>query len=255
MIPKRPLIFVSNDDGIDAKGLYALIDIARSFGEVIAVAPETPQSGKSSALTAEDPLRVTQMPDYNGCKTYKVNGTPVDCAKLSFHSILPRVPDMVLSGINHGANTGNSVIYSGTMGIAFEGSIQGIPSIGFSLTDFSKDADFSKAEGIIKHIITDVLKSGLPEGVCLNVNIPSGLIPEGIKIVKAAEGKWTEEYMKCVDPHNRTYYWLTGKYINLEPENPETDLYWIKRNFATVVPCIQDRTAYSSIDKIKNILS
>lgn len=255
MIPNRPLIFVSNDDSIDAKGLYALIDMARSFGEVIAVAPETPQSGKSSALTADDPLRATQMPEYNGCKIYKVNGTPVDCAKLSFHSILPCVPDMVLSGINHGANTGNSVIYSGTMGIAFEGSLQGIPSIGFSLTDFSKTADFSKAESIIKHIISGVLKSGLPDGVCLNVNIPAKSTPEGIKIVKAAKGRWTEEYMKCVDPHNRTYYWLTGNYMNLEPENTETDLYWIKRNFATVVPCIADRTAYDSISEISKILS
>ncbi len=177
METKKPLIFVSNDDGIFANGVHCLIDRLLQFGDVVAVCPDSPRSAQSMALTVNSPLRVTQVDDYHGAKMYKVNGTPVDCVKLSMHNVLPRIPDLVVSGINHGSNASINVLYSGTMGVAFEGCAFGIPSIGFSLTDHSPAADFEPCYPFIDAIVKGVLEHGLPEGVCLNVNIPNSATP------------------------------------------------------------------------------
>lgn len=244
---ERPLIFIGNDDGFRAGGLDALINIAADYGDVVAVAPFEHQSGKSSAITVDLPLRVHLIRDEEHVRLYSVNGTPVDCAKLAFDRLLPRVPDLLLSGINHGYNSGNSVIYSGTMGVVFEGSFRGVPSIGFSYGDYMPDVDFAPCEPVVRQIIEQVLGEGLPEGVCLNVNMPKCERILGVKRVKSAAGYWKEEFEERVDPHGRVYYWLTGQYHNAEPDNAATDHYWLSRHYATVVPCRADQTAYDCL--------
>ncbi|MDE6283107.1 MAG: 5'/3'-nucleotidase SurE [Muribaculaceae bacterium] len=234
---EKKLILISNDDSVNAPGLHVLVDCVKDLGEVWVVAPAEPKSGQSSSLTFNAPLRVTEHPDYEGAHLFSVSGTPVDCVKLAMHTILPRRPDLVLAGINHGSNAGNSVIYSGTMGAVFEGCMDGIPSIGYSLLHHSMAADFSECLPFVKSLTAEVLDKGLPEGVCLNVNFPAKVKIEGMKVVRAARSHWTEEYKQYIDPHGKPFYWLTGSQVNEDKDNPETDLYWLSRNYATCVPC------------------
>jgi len=232
----RPLILVTNDDGVNAKGLHHLIDCVSHMGDVIAVAPDEPQSGKSSALTVSEALRITRHADRNGAKIYSVSGTPVDCVKLALHTIVPRTPDMLLSGVNHGSNAAVNVIYSGTMGAAIEGALFGIPSIGYSLMHHALDADFSATTPFIEALTAKVLENGLPEGICLNVNIPANCTPEGMKLLRGARGYWNEGYQEFTDPAGHTFYMLSGRFSNREPECPDTDEYWLKRNWISIVP-------------------
>lgn len=253
MTNTRPLIMISNDDGVDARGIIHLAGIATEFGDVIVVAPDTAQSGKSSALTVNAPLMLSQYPDWDSAKVYSVNGTPVDCVKVGMHAILDRKPDLLLSGINHGSNAAINNIYSGTMGAAMEGCVLGIPSIGFSLLSHSPDADLTPLTPFIKEIIGKVIEKGLPDGVCLNVNFPARCTPKGMKVLRAAKGYWTEEYEDYATPHDIPFYWLTGKFHNEEPDNPETDEYWLAREYASIVPIRPDQTATDMISNIKSI--
>lgn len=246
---QRPLILVSNDDSYSSKGVKALIETLVEFGDVVAICPEYPQSGKSMAITVNDAIRLTPLPDYMGAKMYKVNGTPVDCVKLAMHTVLPRPANLVCSGINHGSNSAINVLYSGTMGAAMEGCAFGIPSIGFSLTDHSADADFSYCIPAIKLLVKQVLEHGLPENVCLNVNIPDiSCIPEQMRLAVACKGKWNDEYKEYTDPHGNKFYWLTGKYENEEPENENTDEWCLEHGHISVVPVALDRTAQIGVD-------
>lgn len=233
---QRPLILITNDDGIHARGLLHLVDCAKAFGDVIVVAPDTPQSGKSSAISVETPLRITPHSGIEGAKVFSVSGTPVDCVKLGLHAITPRKPDMLLSGINHGSNSGVSVIYSGTMGAVMEGCMVGIPSIGFSLLHHSLNADFSLSTKFVADIIDKALNNPLPSGVYLNVNIPALVVPEGVRACRAATGYWTEEYKEYTTPSGSPFYWLTGRFVNSESDATDTDEYWLGRNFISVVP-------------------
>jgi len=169
----KPLILVTNDDGVQAKGIETLIEIVKEFGDVIVVAPLEGQSGMSNAITVKLPLHLKKLSTSNGVTKIGTSGTPVDCVKLALSQILDRKPDLVVSGINHGSNSSISVVYSGTMGATIEGSLNGIPSIGFSLLDFSPEADFSVAKKYAPKIIENVIKNGLPEYTCLNVNFPA----------------------------------------------------------------------------------
>lgn len=250
----RPIIFITNDDGIEARGLEHLVRIAVRHGDVIVGAPDSPQSAKSSALTVNVPLEVKSHPSIDGAKVYSITGTPVDCVKVSMHALLDRKPDLLLSGINHGSNAAVNNIYSGTMGATMEGCIIGIPSVGLSLLDHSMDADFDPLTTYIDSIIGHVLAKGLPEGICLNVNFPSGCTPKGLKVVKAAKGCWTEEYADYATPHGKPFYWLTGTFHNDEPDNPDTDEYWLARQYGTIVPIRPDQTAADKIDVIKKII-
>lgn len=250
MISSRPLIFITNDDSIDAPGLYALIDSVADLGDIIVVAPLSPQSGKASAITVESPLRFTNRPDYSGAKMLAVNGTPVDCVKLGLYAATGRRPDLLLSGINHGSNSGNSVIYSGTMGAVMEGCMNGIPAIGFSLLHHSIKADFSQCRNTVRTVTEHVLSHGLDEQVCLNVNIPAKCTPKGIKVTEASRGRWTEEYATYTDPHGHPFYLLTGKYIDDDPDNPATDNYWLDRQYATIVPVRPDQTFHPAIAEL-----
>ncbi|MDD2960521.1 MAG: 5'/3'-nucleotidase SurE [Muribaculaceae bacterium] len=248
---RRPLIFISNDDGIDAGGIHALIDFVKDFGDIYVVAPLQQQSGKSSSITVEVPLRVKQYADYKGAKMYSVNGTPVDCAKLALNRLLPRRPDLVIAGINHGANSGTCTIYSGTMGVVFEGCMQGLTSVGFSYLSHRLDADFSSCEELIKKIVGSLLNDKLPQGVCLNVNIPADCKIKGVKAAVSAKGHWTEEFVEHKDPFGNPCYWLTGQYQNEEPDNSETDLYLLDRGYATIVPCRPDQTLQSEVQMVE----
>lgn len=252
MKESRPLILITNDDGYEARGIAHLAEIASEFGEVVVVAPATPQSGKSSALSVNSPLNLETYPDYPcGAKLLSVSGTPVDCVKLAMHAVLDRRPDLVLSGINHGSNAAVNNIYSGTMGAAMEGCILGIPSIGFSILTHSPAADFSGATEIVRRVISQVIANSLPEGICLNVNIPARCTPEGVKVVRAARGYWTEEFADYTSPHGKPFYWLTGKFHNIKPDASDTDEYWLARNYATIVPIRPDQTALDMIDQMQ----
>lgn len=232
----QPLILITNDDGIHAKGLYHLIDCVRHLGDIIVVAPDVPQSGMSSALTVSGPLRITRHPERHGAKIYSVSGTPVDCVKIALHTIVPRKPDLLLSGVNHGSNAAVNVIYSGTMGTAIEGCLFGIPSVGYSLLHHALDAEFGATTPFIDTITRQVLDHGLPAGICLNVNFPARCVPKGMKLLRAARGYWNEGYESYTDPAGRTFYMLSGRFTNREPDCDETDEYWLARQWVSIVP-------------------
>ena len=248
---EKPLILVTNDDGIHAKGLRELVEVMHFFGDVIVISSEVSMSGKGCSITVDHPLRAVEIEKILGVPTFKSNGTPVDSVKLSFNHLLERTPDFVVSGINHGANSSISVIYSGTMGAAIEGSLHGVPSIGFSLDDYSPTADFSKAKIIVAKVFQSVMDNGLPPFTCLNVNIPQGK-PKGIKVCRQTHGKWVEEFEKRVDPHGRDYHWLSGHFKNFEEEATETDMYALQNQYVSVVPVRLDMTCYNTLDELQN---
>ena len=251
---KKPLILISNDDGVHAKGLKALIEIVRPYGDIFVVAPEKGESGMSHAITIKNPLRVNKIVEEKGLTIYSCSGTPVDSVKIALDKLLDRKPDLLLSGINHGSNASVSVIYSGTLGAAREGCINGIPSIGFSVTDHNKDADFTGAVNYVKTIIEDVIKNGLDKDVFLNVNVPA--IPlnklKGIKISSQTNGVWKQEYEERKDPHGGTYYWLTGFFDNYEKDNKDTDEWVLENNYVAIVPIKINTTSFETIEKLKN---
>ncbi len=251
----KKLIFISNDDGIDAPGLKALIDMARPYGDIFVVAPENGQSGMSHSISLLKPLRTKVYHKENGLTMISVPGTPVDCVKIAINQLLPRKPDIMLSGINHGSNSAVSLIYSGTMGAAIEASLYGINSIGFSLLDHSRNADFSLVVKYGVEIVEYVLKNGLPNQVSLNVNFPVVSEEEfkGIKICSQTKGVWKEDFEKRVDPYGREYYWLTGELHNMEPENENADENALKNNYASVVPVKIDFTDMSSFQELRKI--
>ena len=254
---KEALILVVNDDGISAPGIRKLISIMNDFGNVVVAAPDGPQSGMGHAITINATLRCDKVNIDDGPQSeYSVCGTPADCVKLAVNQILNRKPDLCVSGINHGSNSSINVIYSGTMSAAVEGALEGIPSIGFSLLDFSHDADFSEGEEYIRKITQSVLDRGLPEGVCLNVNIPKTKKNEkikGIKICRQAKANWEEEFDERKDPNGRTYYWLTGKFVNYD-KGEDTDERALENHFVSVVPVQYDVTAYHAISILNNMI-
>ncbi|MDC0249299.1 5'/3'-nucleotidase SurE [Flavobacteriales bacterium] len=255
---KRPLILVTNDDGISAPGIRNLIRIMNDFGDVVVVAPDAPQSGMGHAITIEATLRCDKVVIDDGPqKEYACSGTPVDCVKLAVNKLLDRKPDLCVSGINHGSNSSINVIYSGTMSAAVEGSLEGIPSIGFSLLDYAHNADFSEAEIYIRKVTKSVLRNGMDRGVSLNVNFPKTVdsMPiKGIKVCRQANANWEEEFDKRIDPKGRTYYWLTGQFVNYD-KGTDTDEWALANHFVSVVPVQFDVTAYPAISSLNKILS
>ena len=242
------LILVCNDDGITAPGIRSLVKVARSFGEVVVVAPDKPQSAMGHAITINATLRVQKL-NVDGIAEYACSGTPVDCVKLAVNKILNRKPDLLVSGINHGSNASINVIYSGTMSAAMEGALECIPSIGFSLNNHSIEADFTTSEMVARNIIQTALKKGIPEGTCLNVNIPdvSPDLLKGVKVCRQAVANWEEEFDERIDPAGRTYYWLTGKFKNYDT-GTDTDIWALENNYVSVVPCQFDITAHRHLD-------
>jgi 5'-nucleotidase len=245
----RPLILVSNDDGISSQGIRVLIDLMKELGEVVVVAPDSPQSGMGHAITVGNTLRLDKTDIFGDVVAYKCSGTPADCVKLAKHHVFKDgKPDLVVSGINHGSNTSISVLYSGTMSAAIEGAIEGLPAIGFSLCDYSSEANFSHVGPFIQKISTEVLGRGLPRGVALNVNIPPKRNEKvkGIKICRQARAKWEEEFDVRRDPTGRKYFWMAGNFVNFD-KGEDNDEWAIANNFVSVVPCQYDLTAHHAI--------
>ena len=249
---KKPLILITNDDGITAPGIRALIDVMNTIGDVVVVAPDSPQSGMGHAITVNSTLFVEKVKVNEGeQKEYSCSGTPADCIKLAVDQILERKPDLCVSGINHGSNSSINVIYSGTMSAAIEAGIEGIPAIGFSLLDYSWNANFEASKTFVKTIAKNVLKEGLPKDVVLNVNIPNLSKKElkGIKVCRQARANWVEEFDKRTNPQGRVYYWLTGKFVNLD-HGEDTDEWALKNGYISVVPVQFDLTAHHSIQTL-----
>ncbi|MEZ4972016.1 MAG: 5'/3'-nucleotidase SurE [Cyclobacteriaceae bacterium] len=247
---QKPLILVSNDDGITSKGIRTLVNIMKELGDVIVVAPDSPQSGMGHAITVGDTLRLEENFIFEGIRAYECSGTPADCVKLARHYVLrdKRQPDVVVSGINHGSNTSISVLYSGTMSAAIEGAIEGTPAIGFSLCDYGTSIDFSHTEQYIKKITQQVLTKGLPKGVALNVNFPPkrNEAIKGIRICRQSNAKWVEDFDERFDPNGRRYFWMTGNFVNFD-KGEDNDEWAIANNYVSVVPCEFDLTAHHSI--------
>lgn len=249
----KPLILISNDDGITAPGIRVLVEEMKKLGDVMVVAPNSPQSGMGHAITIGETLRLVKSDLFDGVPAYECSGTPADCIKLAKHHILQdRSPDLVVSGVNHGSNTSVSVLYSGTMSAAIEAAIEGLPAIGFSLCDYSHDAGFDHIRKYLGNIAASVLNNGLQEGVALNVNFPAKKDEEikGLRISRQAIAKWQEEFDERVDPQGQTYFWLTGRFINNDLSE-ETDEWAIANNYVSVVPCHYDFTDYKSLKHLK----
>lgn len=258
----KPRILITNDDGYNAPGIRALVEsVLHIASEIIVVAPLLPNSGMSNAITVKNPVRIFEnfeLKDLSNehdvdVKVYVCDGTPVDSMKLAFNQIMRNnIPDLVLSGINHGANSGISILYSGTMGATIEGCLRGVPSVGFSILNHSNDADFTHSKPIVKQICQLVIDKGLPLGTCLNVNIPHGKNLKGIRLARQTKGVWVDEYEVSKDGSQKPVYWITGSFDNHEPNAEGTDEYLLTENYVTVVPVKVDMTDYQTLEKMKS---
>jgi len=249
---EKPLILITNDDGITAPGIRSLIKIMNTIGEVVVVAPDSPQSGMGHAITINSTLYCHKIKNVEGPQMeYSCSGTPADCVKLAVNELLDRKPDLCVSGINHGSNSSINVIYSGTISAAVEAGIEGIPAIGFSLLDFQWDADFNAIETFVKKITLEALEQGIPKNVVLNVNFPKLAQQDikGIKICRQAKANWVEEFDKRTNPLGREYYWLTGTFIN-QDKGEDTDEWALENGYVSVVPVQFDLTAHHSIQQL-----
>jgi 5'-nucleotidase len=250
----KPLILVTNDDGVFAKGIQSLVEAVLPLGDVVVVAPDKPQSGMGHAVTINNLLRLYPVRyELPVAAAFSCSGTPVDCVKLAIYKVMHRKPDLVVSGINHGSNSSINVIYSGTMSAAMEGAVESIPSIGFSLLDHSSDADFEASVRVASIITKNALESGIPEGVCLNVNIPKGKFNDlrGIKICRQSKAYWEDNFDVRKDPAGKEYYWLTGEFKLLDT-GEDTDEVALANNFVSVVPVHYDLTAYHAIQHLQH---
>lgn len=248
----KPLILISNDDGVNAKGIRELIDTLRDLGEIVVMAPDGPRSGASGAITSEHPIRYNKVKEEENLIIYKCTGTPVDCVKLALHELSPRRPDLVIGGINHGDNSAVNVHYSGTMGVVIEGCLKNIPSIGFSLCDHASDANFLPMLPYVRKITQAVLIHGLPIGTCLNVNVPAGAELKGIRICRQTKGVWINEWRRNEHPRGGNYFWLTGQFRNDEPEAQDSDQWALSQGYVAITPTLIDMTAYTLMDDLKH---
>ena len=250
----KPLILVSNDDGITAPGIRTLVNVMKKIGEVVVVAPNSPQSATGHGITVANTLRLDKSLALSDVEAWECSGTPADCVKLAKHYVLKdRQPDLMVSGINHGSNSSISVLYSGTMSAAIEAAIEGLPAIGFSLCDYKHEADFSHTEEYVEHIAREALAKGIPVGTALNVNLPKKSKKKiaGIKVCRQARAKWQEEFKERLDPNKRPYFWMTGKFVNSD-QGEDTDEWALAQNYISIVPCQFDMTANFGIAQLNN---
>jgi 5'-nucleotidase len=252
---EEPIILITNDDGISSPGIKALVESVKGLGKIVVVAPDKPQSGMGHAITIGHPLRMHPVNLFEGVDSYQCSGTPVDCVKLAVDKVLHRKPDICLSGVNHGANHSINVIYSGTMSAALEASIESIPSVGFSLLDYSIEADFTGSKKYARLLVKHLLNKAYDKHLCLNVNIPA--VPEsllkGLKVCRQAYAKYEEEFDERHDPHGKKYYWLTGDFLNFD-KGKDTDVWALKNNYISVVPVQFDLTHYVLKEKLEKSL-
>ncbi|MBR2102104.1 MAG: 5'/3'-nucleotidase SurE [Prevotella sp.] len=251
----RPLILISNDDGYHAKGIQSLIDMIGDMGDLLVCAPESARSGFACAFSATTPLRLKKRRQREGMVMWSCNGTPIDCVKLALDQFCrDRKPDLVIGGINHGDNASVNTHYSGTMGVTMEGCMKYIPSVAFSLCNYSDDADFSALRPLIRQIVGKLLDEGLPRGVCLNVNFPDLKEFRGVKVCRMAYGTWGNECEKCHHPRGYDYFWMTGTYTNDEPDAEDTDNWAINHGYVAITPTRIDVTAYDAMEYVEKLL-
>jgi 5'-nucleotidase len=250
----KPLILVTNDDGITSRGIRRLINLMQQLGEVVVVAPDSPQSGMGHAITVGNTLRLTETDIYPELQAYKCSGTPADCVKMAKDLVLKsKKPDLVVSGINHGSNTSISVLYSGTMSAAIEAAIENMPAIGFSLCDYESNADMDHVDEFVLKIAREALTKDMGHGVALNVNLPAKRKEsiQGIKICRQANAKWQEDFDQRIDPYGRKYFWMTGNFVNHD-KSEDNDEWAIANNYVSVVPCQFDLTSYHAMNLIND---
>ena len=252
-IKEKPVILVTNDDGITSPGIAALVKAMKTIGDVVVVAPDSPQSGMGHAITVSEPLRLDEVKMFGGVRCYQASGTPADCVKLAVARVLHRKPDLVVSGINHGSNASINVIYSGTMSAAVEGAIEGIQAIGFSLVNFSHEAEMEASVKVATKLARKLLAEPLPRGTLLNVNIP--YLPfekiKGYRVCRQAVAKYDEKFDERTDPNGRKYYWLIGDFVNHDL-GEDTDVWALENHFVSIVPVQFDLTAHYAIANLKN---
>lgn len=247
---KRPLILISNDDGIMAKGISELIKFLRPLGEIVVMAPDAPRSGSGCAISVTQPVHYQLLRKEVGLTVYKCSGTPADCIKLARNTVLDRKPDLVVGGINHGDNSATNTHYSGTMAVVIEGCLNGIPSIGFSLCSHEPGADFEPSGAYVRQIAAMVLEKGLPPLTCLNVNFPNVKELKGVKVCAQAKGTWTNEWEPCPRKQDSNYYWLIGEFTDEEPDNEKSDRWALANGYAAITPTTVDMTAYGFMDEL-----
>ncbi|HZI52670.1 MAG TPA: 5'/3'-nucleotidase SurE [Chitinophagaceae bacterium] len=251
---EEPVILITNDDGVTAPGIMNLVEAVKDLGKVVVVAPDKPQSGMGHAITIGQPLRLHKANVFGDIEAYSCTGTPVDCVKLAVDKILHRKPDLCLSGINHGANHSINVIYSGTMSAAVEAAIESIPSAGFSLLDYSIEADFTGARKYVRMVVEKMLATKMEKHTVLNVNIPA--LPaealKGFKLCRQAYAKYEEDFMERQDPHGRKYYWLTGEFVNFD-NGKDTDVWALANGYISIVPVQFDMTHYEQKSKLEKL--
>ena len=248
----KPLILITNDDGYQSKGIKSLLDSVKDLGKIVLVAPDRPQSGMGHAISVNKPIRCYKTAIFSSINAYCCTGTPVDCVKMGLFLLKGEKPDLILSGINHGSNVSTNVLYSGTMSAAVEGALAGIPSVGYSLTDYSEDADFDYSKKIVRLIAEKVIEESLKIGTCLNVNIPNVKQDQikGIKVCKQGKAFWDDTFDHRKDPLGKDYYWLTGSFGSKE-SSTDTDINYLENNYVTIVPAQYDLTCHESVDELK----
>jgi 5'-nucleotidase len=251
---QKPVILITNDDGVTAPGIMNLVEAVKDMGKIVVVAPDKPQSGMGHAITIGQPIRLQKVNTFDDIEAYSCTGTPVDCVKLAVDKVLHRKPDLCLSGVNHGANHSINVIYSGTMSAAVEAAIESIPSAGFSLLDYSIEADFSGARKYARLVVEKMLQTKLDKHTVFNVNIPALPVNllKGLKICKQAYAKYEEDFIQREDPHGRRYYWLTGEFVNFD-KGKDTDVWALANGYVSVVPVQFDLTNYVLKSKLEKL--
>jgi 5'-nucleotidase len=252
MEPHRPLILISNDDGVVAKGISELIKFLRPLGELVVMAPDAPRSGNACAITVTEPIHYRLVRQEVGLTVYKCSGSPVDCVKLAFHTVLDRTPSLVIGGINHGDNSGVNVHYSGTMGVVIEGCLKGIPSISFSLCSHDANANFEPTGALVREITRQVLTHGLPPLTCLNVNFPVVDEIKGIRICEQAKGQWVKEWEDLDVHRGNHYFWLSGEFADSNLDNEQTDHWALANGYAAITPITVDVTAHELFNQMKS---
>lgn len=255
MTKEKPLILITNDDGLSAKGINELIECLRDLGRLVVMAPDGPRSGMASAITSQVPIKYTLVREEEDLTVYSCTGTPVDCVKLAINEVLASKPDLLVSGINHGTNVAVCVHYSGTLGAAAEGCIFGVTSMGVSVTDGDPDADFTESCRLARKLSRRLLRSGLPDGTYLNVNVPDLAHVKGIKVCRQAKGRWTNEFISSQNAKKEPVYWLAGAFENARPIEPDNDTLALENGYAAVVPCKIDVTDYPFMEKLADLIN
>jgi 5'-nucleotidase len=249
---KKPVILITNDDGITAPGIRNLVEAVRDLGRIVVVAPDKPQSGMGHAITVGHLLRLHKSNQFADIESYACTGTPVDCVKLAVDKVLHRKPDLCLSGINHGGNHSINVIYSGTMSAAVEAAIESIPAAGFSLLDFSIEADFTAARHYARELVQHMLETKLDPHTVFKVNIPAKPLEtlKGLRLCRQAYAKYEEDFVERHDPYGKPYYWLTGEFMNYD-KGKDTDVWALEHNYVSVVPVQYDLTRYEQLKRLQ----